>query len=240
MQVEECRAYCKPKKVKFAETQISFLGHLISLSGVTVDPERTQGIRDFPPPRDAKAIARFVGMVNFYRRFIPNAAEIAAPLNELHKKRAKFEWGEKHQKAFEALKEAIMSPPVLRMPDFSKQFVLQTDASSVALGVLLFVDGAKQPVEIVSRTLTQQEKKSSVYELECLAVVYALDKFRRFLEHAEFLLETDNQALSWLVAHPRQLGKIGRRVVKISSFKFKVKHIRGTQNVLANHLKRRI
>ena len=70
-------------------------------------------------------------------------------------------------------------------------------------------------------------------ELECLAVVYALDKFRRFLEHAEFLLETNNQALSWLLAHPQQLGKIGRWVVKISSFKFKVQHIRGTQNVLS-------
>ena len=86
--------------------------------------------------------------------------------------------------------------------------------------------------------MTQQERKSSVYELECLAVVYALDKFRRFLEHTEFLLETDNQALSWLLAHPRQLGKIGRWVVKISSFKFKVQHIRGTQNVVADALSR--
>ena len=101
-----------PKKVKFAQTQISFLGHLISYKGVTVDPERTQGIRDFLPPKDAKGIGRFVGMVNLYRRFIPNAAEIAAPLNELHKKGAKFEWGEKQRKAFEALKEAIISPPV--------------------------------------------------------------------------------------------------------------------------------
>ena len=76
-------------------------------------------------------------MVNFYRRCIPNAAEIAAPLNDLRKKGAKFVWGEKQQKAFETLKEAIISPPVLRMPDFSRQFILQTDASSVALGAVL-------------------------------------------------------------------------------------------------------
>ena len=128
-------------------------------------------------------------MVNFYRCFIPYAAEIAAPLNELRKKGAKSVWGEKEQKAYETLKEAIIFPPVLRMPDFSKPFILQTDASSVALGAVLsqVVDGARQPVAFISRTLTQQERKSSVYELECLAVVYALDKFRRFLEHAEFL-----------------------------------------------------
>ena len=123
-----------------------------------------------------------------------------SPLNELRKKGAKFTWGENQQKAFATLKEAIISPPVLRMPDFSKPFILQTDASSVVLGAVLsqVIDDARQPVAFISRTLTQQERKSSVYELECLAVVYALDKFRRFLEHAEFLLETDNQALSWL------------------------------------------
>ena len=118
--------------------------------------------------------------------------------------------GESQQKAFDTLKEAINSQPVLRMPYFSKPFILQTDTSSVGFGAILsqVVDGARQPVAFISRTLTQQERKSSVYELECLAVVYALDKFRRFLEHAEFLLETDNQALSWLLAHPRQLGTI--------------------------------
>ena len=134
-------------------------------------------------------MARFVGMVNFYRRFIPGAAEIAAPLNSLRKKGAKFVWGDEQQRAFETLKESILSPPVLRMPDFTKPFFLQSDASSVAIGAVLSqeVDGAWQPVAFVSRTLTDTEKKSSVYELVCLAVVFALDKFRRYLEHAEFL-----------------------------------------------------
>ena len=110
----------------------------------------------------------------------------------------------------------------------------------MAIGAVLSqeVDGARQPVAFVFRTLTNPEKKSSVYELECLAVVFALDKFRRYLEHAEFLLETDNQALSWLLAHPRQLGKLGRWVVKISSFRFRAQHIRGTQNVVADALSR--
>ena len=126
----------------------------MSHKGVTVDPERTQAIRDFPPPRDAKGVARFVGMVNFYRRFIPGAAEIAAPLNSLRKKGAKFVWGDEQQRAFEILKESILSPPMLRMPDFTKPFILQSDASSVAIGAVLSqeVDGARQPVAFVSRT----------------------------------------------------------------------------------------
>lgn len=230
-----------PEKVQFGRTDISFLGHLVSNKGISIDPERTQGIRDFAAPRDAKGISRFLGMVNFYRKFIPNVAELAAPLNSLRKKGARFIWGEEQNKSFETLKSAIMSPPVLRMPDFSLPFVLQTDASSVAIAAVLQqeVDGVRQPIAFASRTLTPQERKaSSVYELECLAVVFGVDKFRRFLEHSEFLLETDNQALSWLLAHPRQLGKIGRWVVKIAALKFRVQHIRGTQNVVADALSR--
>ncbi len=230
-----------PEKVSFAQGEISFLGHLVSCRGVRIDPARIQGIQDFPPPKDAKGIARFVGMINFYRRFIPNIAELAAPLNSLRKKGVKFEWGESQRKAFELLKEAIMQPPVLAMPDFQRKFVLQTDASSMAIAAVLSqeVDGIRQPIAFASRTLSPCEKKSSsVYELECLAVVFGINKFRRFLEHKEFLLETDNQALSWLLAHPRQLGKIGRWVVQISSLKFSVQHVRGTQNVIADTLSR--
>jgi hypothetical protein len=99
------------------------------------------------------------------------------------------------------------------------------------------VDGVRQPVAYASRALTEQESKAySIYELECLAVLFGTDKFRKFLEHREFLLETDNQAFSWLLSHSRQLGKIGRWVVKISSLKFKVQHVRGTQNIVADSL----
>jgi hypothetical protein len=231
----------KPSKVAFAVQEISFLGHRVSPLGVSIDPNRTRAIHDFPPPTDVRGIARFVGMVNFYQKFIPNFARIAAPLNALRKKGAVFSWGPEQQKAFAELKRAISQPPVLRMADFSRKFILQTDASGTALGAVLSqeIDGCRQPIAYASRTLTAQERRaSSAYELECLAVLFGIDKFRQYLEHAEFLLETDNQALSWLLSHPRQLGKIGRWVVKISSLKFEVQHIRGTQNVVADTLSR--
>jgi hypothetical protein len=119
----------KPEKVVFATSEISFLGHEVSQAGVRIYPERTRSIREFPPPRDAKGISRFIGMINFYHKFIPRLSEIAAPLNASRKKGVKFKWGHEQQQSFELLKQAIAQPPVLRMADFGKKFILQTDAS---------------------------------------------------------------------------------------------------------------
>jgi hypothetical protein len=127
------------------------------------------------------------------------------------------------------------------MADFAEKFILQTDASGVALGAVLSQerDGVREPIAYASRTLSAQEcTASSTYELECLAVLFGTEKFRKYIEHQEFILETDNQALSWLLSRPRQLGKIGRWVVKISALKFQVTHIRGTQNIVADTLSR--
>lgn len=106
-------------------------------------------------------------MINVYRWFVPNVAEIAAPLNALRKKGVKFVWGEEQDRAFNILKKTIISPPVLRMADFNLPFVLQTDAYSLAIGAVLSqeIDGVRQPVAFASRTLTNQERKSSIYEL---------------------------------------------------------------------------
>jgi hypothetical protein len=231
----------KPDKVVFTTQEVSFLHHLISPSGVRGDPARTKAIETFTPTRDAKGIARFIGMENFYPKFIPEFAMIAEPLNALRKEGVKFKWGNAQQQAFEGLKGAISRPPVLKMSDFEKPFIILTDASSVALGSVLSqeVDGVRQPVASTSRALTAQERKaSSIYGLEGLAVLFGTDKFRKYQEQTEFLLETDNQALSWLLSLPRQLGKIGGWVVKISSLKFKVKHVRSTQNIVADSLPR--
>jgi hypothetical protein len=213
-----------PAKVKFATSHLSFLGHIISTNGVMIDPDRMRNITKFPPPHDVKGIARFVGMVNFFGKFIPHLAERAGPLNALRKKNVKFVWGPEQQ----------------RMPDFSRHFILQTDASSSAVAAVLLqdFDGFRQPIGYASHTLTSPEKNFSAYELECLAVLFGLKKFRAYVEHVEFDLKTDNQALMWCLSHPRQLGRIVQWIVRISSFKFVVHHIRGTQNVIADTLSR--
>jgi hypothetical protein len=114
-----------PSKVTFAVQEISFLGHCVSSAGITIDAERTRAIVEFPPLRVVRGLALFIGMVNFYHKFIPRVADIAAPLNSLRKKGAKFEWGASQQQAFEQLKQALSQTSVLCMPDFSNTFVLK-------------------------------------------------------------------------------------------------------------------
>ena len=153
----------KLEKVVFATQEISFLGHLVSGAGVRIDPERTIAIREIPCSRDVKGISRFVGMTNFYHKFISHFADVAAPLNALRKKGVKFKWDTPQQDAFDTLKKLISQPPVLRMTDYSTPFILQTGASGVALGAVFSqeIDGVRQPVTYASRTLSHQERKAS-------------------------------------------------------------------------------
>jgi len=128
------------------------------------------------------------------------------------------------------------------MANFSEKFILQTDASVVALGVVLSQErnGVRQPIAYASRTLSAQElKASSTYELECLAVLFGTEKFHKYIEHQDFILETENQALSCLLSHLCQLRKIGRWAVKISALKFEVRHVRCMQNIVTDTLSRK-
>lgn len=228
-----------PGKVVFACSAIKFLGHVVSGEGVSINPERVEVITQFPTPRNVKQVARFIGMANFFRKFIDGFAEKAAPLNELRRKGATFVWGPTQESAFEALKEALRSAPVLTLPNFNEEFILQTDASASGLGaVLLQGQNGRKVIAYASRSLSELEKKYSVYELEAMAVLFGMESFRYYLEHREFILETDNKALSWVLARPRKTGRIARWATRILAFKFSVNSIRGSDNVIADCLSR--
>lgn len=238
--LEKAGLTINPSKLQVAVEKFIFLGHAVSYRSVEIDPARTQPIRDFVAPTTVKGVARFIGMIGFFSKFIPHFAEKAAPLNALRKKNCKFVWGEEESRAFQILKDAITHPPVLCVPDFQRTFILQTDASSRAIGASLLqeIDGVRMPVAFYSKRLTESESKYSTPEHECLAAILAMEHFAPFLEHRQFELETDNQALSWLLSHPRQRGRLARWVLRISSFNYKAIHIRGTQNVIADTLSR--
>jgi transposase InsO family protein len=229
-----------PEKLRLAQEEIPFLGHLVSSHGIRILPERVEVIRAFPPPKNLKAVRRFLGMVGFYGRFIKNFSQIAEPLHLLKRKDVKFVWGDVQQVAFQQLKEALATPPVLQIPDFSKEFTLVCDASDVAISAVLHQTSGEDlaPIAYSSRLLTPAERRYSVHEKECLAVVYGCEKYRSYLEHKEFSLFTDNQALSWLLRHAKELGRIGRWVLRLAPFKFKVTHISGKANVVADCLTR--
>jgi len=171
-----------PQKLVVATQEISFLGYLVTPGCVSIDPERTRPIKEFPIPQDTKGLASFIGIVNLYLQFIPSFADVPAPLNELRKRGMSFVWDQQQQEAFESLKRAISLPPVLGTTNFSENFILQTDAIGAALGTVLSEErnGVRQTIAYASRILSAQERKaSSTCIFECLAVVFGTEKFRK-------------------------------------------------------------
>jgi hypothetical protein len=171
---------------------------------------------------------------------LKNFLQIAEPLHALKRKKAEFVWGELQKKAFEELKRSISTPPVLKIPDSGKEFFLVTDSSDVAISAVLNKRQGENlaPIAFASRLLNVAERKYSIYEKECLAVVWGCERVRVYLEHKEFTLHTDNQALSWLLRHYKEVGRIARWILRIAPFKCKVVHISGKSNVVADCLTR--
>lgn len=229
-----------PSKMMVASNQIEFLGHVIRNNSLTISRERTKPIDEFPQPRTVKQLSRFLGMCSFFHKFIPDYSNLAAPLNKLKKKAEKFVWGKDQQLAFQKLKQALTSSPVLKMPNFDLPFILHTDASRNSLSAVISQQYGESlfPVIYGSRPTTVHEKNYSAFELEALAITHFLDKFRVYLEHRHFDLYTDSNALTWLLNHPRQVGKIARWITLINSFQFTVHHIKGKDNVVADCLSR--
>jgi hypothetical protein len=189
-----------PEKVTIGATEITYLGHLLSAKGVKVLLDRIVAIQNYPRPTTLSALRRFLGMVGFYARFIPEFSKRAAVPHALKRKGVQFVWTSNHQMAFESLKKALCEAPVLQIPKFSEEFVLVTDASELAVSAVLHqrVNGALAPISYYSKLLTGAERKYGTYEKECLAVLFGCDKCQVYLGHKEFELHCDNRALCWL------------------------------------------
>ena len=149
----------KTEECNFLRREIVYLGHKCSEQGALPDPDKVKCVEQFPVPRNQKEVQSFLGLVNYYRKFIPKTAEIALPINKLIRKDSVFKWSQECQEAFKVLKSAIASPPVLIYPDFTKEFRLTTDASGEAIGAVLSqeVDGADKPISFASRALCSAE-----------------------------------------------------------------------------------
>jgi hypothetical protein len=228
------------QKVHLAQSEIKFLGHSLSAEGVKILPERIQAISQFPPPNSLKGVRRFLGIVGYYAYFVKGFSQMAETLHALKRKNARFVWDESQRTAFEQFKLSVSTPPVLQVPDFSQEFVLVCDASDIAVSGVLHQrrNEGLLPIAFASRLLSAAERKYAIYEKECLAVVWACERYRVYLEHKEFVLHTENQALSWLLNHVRDLGLIGRWILRLAPFKFRTVHISGKSNAVADCLTR--
>lgn len=141
----------KPSKCSFGQQSVSYLGHVVSQSGVATDPSKIDSIKLWPQPKDVKQLRSFLGLACYYRKFVRHFAVIARPLTDLLKKGTLFIWTSVHSDAFAALKNALVTAPVLSLPNFAKPFQLQTDASVAGVGAVLLQDG--HPLAFVSKAL---------------------------------------------------------------------------------------
>ncbi|UYV65636.1 hypothetical protein LAZ67_3004918 [Cordylochernes scorpioides] len=179
-----------PKKCLFGTKRIRVFGHLVDSKGIYPDPEKIEAIAKFPTPKSITEVRSFIGLCSYYRRFIENFAEKAAPLHEVLKKDNKFMWNSDQQDAFDSLKKALMSEPVLAYFEEQLPTELHTDASGYGIGAVLVQinDGKERPVGYASRTLSKAEKNYSTTERECLAAIWAINKFRPYLFGREFVI----------------------------------------------------
>lgn len=227
----------QPDKCEYLRPELEYLGHLITSEGVKPNPAKIGAIKNFKAPTNVKEVQCFLGLAGYYRKFIKNFSHIAKPLTTLIKKDNPFNWSEKHHEAFNTLKNALCTAPVLRFPDYNKEFTLTTDASNVGLGAVLSQDG--HPCCFISRTLNGAEQNYSTSEKELLAIVWATQRLRQYLLGRSFNIQTDHQALKWLHNVKNPSSRLLRWRLRLEEFNYKsIDYIKGKENKVADCLSR--
>jgi len=199
-----------PKKVQLCCQRLKFLAHIIEPGRCRPNPEKVEALRKFPTPPNSKQIMIFFGLVDFYRKFVPNFAKMAKPLNELTRKIKSFVWTQETEDAFQSLRDSLSNMAEVYLPDLNHPFLIQSDASDIGLGAVLLQekDGIRYPVWFASRSLKPAETRYSVSEKECLAVLWSNEKCCGFVEYNHFVVETD-QSFSLVTKDKRAFREIG-------------------------------
>lgn len=230
-----------PKKCTFFQHEVPFLGHVVGRDGVRTDPQKVTAVADWPVPNDLAGLRSFLGLCSYYRRFVPGFATVAAPLHQLTRKGARFQWGEACQRAFETLKQALVEAPVLPYPDPSLPYLLDTDASAEGVGAVLsqVKEGKEWVVAYFSTKFSKPEKNYCVTRKELAAVVKSLSHFHHYLYGARFTVRTDHAALRWLKTLKEPEGQLARWLGKLEQYNYQIVHRAGQVHSNADSLSRR-
>ncbi|GJP42436.1 hypothetical protein CLOM_g1994, partial [Closterium sp. NIES-68] len=198
------RFYVKLSKSDFALEKVQFPGHIVSAQGVHVDPKKIEAVRTWKTPENVKELQQFLGFANYYYRFVPQYAKIAAPLTNLLKKTTPYKWEPKHQEAVEQLKQALTFAPVLILPDPERDYVIEADASDQAVGAVLMQDQGNglQPIAYLSKKLHGAELNYLIHDKEALAIIIAFKMWRCYLEGRKTTVYTDHCNLKYLKTQP--------------------------------------
>lgn len=226
----------QPDKCEFLRPELEYLGHLITAEGVKPNPNKINAVQDFKIPSNQKQVKSFLGLSGYYRKFIMNFSTIAKPLIELTKTDQPFNWTDKCDESFKKLKKLLCSSPVLRYPDYDKEFTLTTDASNVGLGGVLSQEG--HPICYISRTLNKPEMNYTTTEKELLAIVWAVKRLRQYLLGKKFTIQTDHQALKWLFNVKDPSSRLLRWRLKLEEYEYVIEYKKGKENQAADALSR--
>lgn len=189
------------EKCNFWQRKLSFLGHIIEAKGISPDPDKIIAVQNIQPPKSVTQLRSFLGLAGYYRRFIKNFLSIAQPLNQLLHKDTKYEWNPACQKAFEDLKQRLVTASILAYSNYRKKFILATDASYHRFEATLSQVAEDQKEHLIayaSKSLLKEEVNYGASELECAVIVWAIEHFYKYLGTEHFTLITDHSALVWL------------------------------------------
>ncbi|KAK8994845.1 hypothetical protein V6N11_045914 [Hibiscus sabdariffa] len=229
--------YIKEEKCVFAQQEVPFLGHIVGGGKIRMDHNKIRAIVEWEPPTKVTELRSFLGLANYYRRFVEGYSKIATPLTELLKKDKTWNWSPECEKAFEKLKRVMVSEPVLALPDYTKPFEIHTDASDFAIGGVLMQEG--HPIAFESRKLNETERRYTVQEKEMTAVMHCLLTWRHYVLGNRFVVYTDNVATSYFLTQKKLSPKQARWQEYIAEFDFSMEHKPGRANTVADALSRK-
>jgi hypothetical protein len=233
----------KLKKCQFARKSIKILGHVIEDGYVKPDPEKISAIANYQVPKTKRQVRAFLGLGNFYNRFIPDFGTKAAPLTELTRKDKpdKIKWTDAADRSFKALRTDLTSDRMLIPPDIRKPFILRSDASATGIGSLLAQlddDGTERPIGYASRKLIERETRMSTVERELLAVVWSLNHFQQYTYGTKVHVYTDHNCLKWLQTMANHNPRLTRWALAIQRYNLQIHFTPGKLNTMADGLSR--
>lgn len=227
-------------KSEFLKLETEFLGHVICKEGVKPNPNKIKAIEKYPLPKTPTEIKRFLGLLGYYRKFIPDFARLTKPLTQCLKKGSKISLNQNYINCVDHCKTLLTNDPILQYPDFTREFVLTTDASNVAIGAVLSQGtiGSDKPIAYASRTLNSSELNYSTIEKELLAIVWATKYFRPYLFGRKFKIITDHRPLQWIMNLKEPSSRLTRWRLKLSEYDYTVIYKQGKSNTNADALSR--
>lgn len=234
---------CNLAKCSFLQTEVKLLGHIVTVDGIKMDPEKIKAIKEFPQPRNVKQLRGFLGLINYFRKFVYRYGEETKPLCHLLQKNVPFEWTPDIQRVFERVKELFLDSIMLIHPDIDKPYYVQTDASAIGIAGCVYQlseDGDPMIVGFCSKGLSEAEMRWTVSEQELFAIIYSLIKFEAYLRGAKIIIRTDHKSLTFLHAWKLLGARMIRWVHYIERFDYRIEYIKGTENCVADILSRHI